>query len=259
MDVFVREFLSGDYRNLKLYLYDKNFRKEDLITQRDNLLYLYESNELPLNHRLNALTASSHKAMEALDEKGVMRSIELLEKSITDSTRIPVAKTLREDGRHIFFSMNTVLFHCFVFLSEFDRATEVAREVMKQAVSISESNLTEAFFQTCTNIVRCGVFLSLEELSNGNIKSSKLNFSDAQKVLAKGLLVSDASPTKYDEWFYAASTVNMLSKILTKYSSDNQNKIFSRYPIQSRIIRPHGEEKYTLMQSNILKYFQAKK
>lgn len=257
----IENFLLGNEHDLKRFLYDKNFRCGDLDLQHNDLIEVFNNFSIPLNHRLNALTAASHKAMESMDSEKVKNVILLLVDNLNLVCELGSSKAIRDDQNHIYFSMKTVLLHCYVFTKNFIKAKEHSQEVCDKVIAILRSNeINEAFYQTCTNVSRCVTFLACEAFCRKDINEVKFYFKTLQYLMSEGLRVGDSHPTKFSEWFYSIETLNMLSKINSKFEEFSTGvvsleNIFEKYPIEKRIIRPHGSEKYAFLTSNLRSFF----
>lgn len=258
VDSFIIQYKSGDKKPLKKYLFDKKSRGKDLIVQYDNLIYVFKNQDIELSMRLNALSAAAHKAMESMEFDLVLSVGSLIKENLYLVSQLDINNDIRLDKTHIYYSLNTSLLFSYIFLGEFSKAYELSVLIDSKINNDIEKNcFTTGFYQTCTNIIRCIVFKGYLEVVNNEIESSGRSFETIMKLLSLGISFHDLKVVKYSEWFYAAETVNIYSKIYDaalKTDRSSLYKIISEHIIEKRIIRPHCEAKYKYMTNKLAKY-----
>lgn len=251
----VDSYTQGEEKPLKRYLYDKNARGSDLRVQYERLLQISFESAVGLNHRLNALAAAAHKAMEVMDESLVKEVVNIIKANIDSVYLVGKSNGLREDQTHIYYSLNACLLFSYIYLNDMDQAYAISEKVSKSvSVYVDEGEFTNSFYQTSTNIVRILLFKSYLDLVQGRPEDVDIGFKLMLSVVSSGVYVHDLNLVKFQEWFYAVESVNKFTKILQAYKKNDMENVLNLsdlHKLERRIVRPHCEEKYVHMCSNI--------
>ncbi|MDP5129523.1 MAG: hypothetical protein NWQ54_01475 [Paraglaciecola sp.] len=188
---------QGENKLIKKIIYDKTFRPKNLKDQADLLILIHSTQEFPLYHRLNALTAYCHKVMESMQLDLVDDAISLVLKNLDEVNALEYSDYIRNDKNHIKFSMLTVLWHLYLFKGDIVPFLDVGIMCVSEFEAIDSRILTKGFYQTCTNLIRCLCVAYLGASIAGNVEAEEKIFNLIEKALWLGIVNSDDHKIKF--------------------------------------------------------------
>lgn len=245
---------TGNDEVIKSIIYKKSFRPTRLSDQMKLLKKIYLFEELELCHRLGAVTAYSHKAMESIDYSEVENAILLIEKNLEEVEGIGRSKRLREDSLHIHFSMLSVLWHLYFFIGDFDSFLSVGKGSLNKIETLTVENVGPTFYQTCTNVMRVLLVSYLSGLVENSEDDCLKSYTLMKNVLWLGLVSSDYNKVKFEEFLGITSLYHDLNSFKQSFDGVFINKFPSKKGIETVIkgaMRPHGREKMLHMEKLI--------
>lgn len=255
---------DGHHKHIERIIYDKNCRPLNLSDQYSLLLNIYRIEDLPLNIRLNACIAASHKAMECMQACKVYEITKLLDDSFRWSSDIGFSEKIREDRTHIVFSFFSVRLHLCLWNSDFSMLTLLSKKLLSYYQGLNFSELTGGFYQTCTNVARClalsliSVFIVpgrlLKDLSfldiNKKLPAVTKHIKFIRDAMSTGLSKADSNQVKFNEFERYLKIYNVACKVKVAIVKKNKDALISHIEELYLIsLRPHGKEKYEHLHS----------
>lgn len=244
----------GDNRVLRKIVYDKNFRPVCIREQAELLRYIFEDLNFSLSHRLNALTAHSHKVMEGMLPDLVDSAIKDLLISHKMVDRLGFSDNIRMDRNHIYFSMLTVLWHLYIYKGDIDKFLMVGELAFDQFENLDDETLTNGFYQTCTNLVRCHAVAYLNASIKGDRVLCDRVFKSLERVLYLGVVHSDSHEVKFKEYIGVTSVYFTIKRYRNVFLENAKGTDLYHKACEDLVlfsIRSHGQEKVQRIKDNI--------
>lgn len=253
---------AGSPKPVYLVIYDKKQRPEKLIDQFHLLFALSDVESLAGCHRVNALIAAGHKAMEAMCSRAVDQAIDNLElrlKEVEDQKWF--SDNIREDKTHILFSGWSVLWHLYLWRADLDGFVATGEAAARYYASIDPDQLTKGFYQSCTNVARCLSAAYMGRVLRGEFERCDELTEMVSSALYHGVCFADNHKVKFAEFLRDTRIYHQLRAVeaclpKTDGSLDQAVRGQLMYLI-AVTIRGHGEEKSARIKANFKCFVQT--
>lgn len=237
-------------------IYKKRKRPLSLIDQYYLLRNLSCLTSLGPSHRLNALIAAGHKAMEVMSSEFVEDVLAEIEISLDEYREEASASSrIREDGTHVRFSAYSVLFHLYVWRADFVGFKRTTEKAVEEYGNLNFRQLGQGFYQTCTNVTRCIGAAYVCKIIDG--KGGKVSYLVDMifSALYQGVLRSDKSTVKFQEFLRDARIYHAVAAFDYDFPAGDREV---NMDVSERLIeifwfalRPHGHQKCKHLRENM--------